>query len=89
MSINDKELKQIKEYLSEILNISPYVIVVYEQQLYPIDYLNRVFIKFDKYCYSIRKKDFYEVPIDFIVKDIILRYTVHVIDRINVTNKEK
>lgn len=80
---------QLQEYLSEILCLPLDKIVVYEQRVYPLEHLNRICIKFGKYCFSIRKDDFYEIPTDFLVKDIISRYTTYIIDRINETNKEQ
>lgn len=81
--ICDKKANQVKECLSEILNIPTHAIVVYKQQINTLDALNRIIIKFGKYCYSIRKYDFYDTPIDYLVKDIISRYVTHIIDRVD------
>ena len=87
--ICDKKANQVKEYLAEILHIPLYEIFVYEQLDIISPPLKRMVVIFNEYVYSIRECDFYEAPIDFIVKDIISRYTTYIIDRINETNKEK
>lgn len=84
--IYDNKANQVKEYLAKILYIPLYEISVYEQL--DITTLKRIVIRFNEYFYSIRECDFYEIPIDFIVQDIMSRYTTYVIDRINETNKE-
>ena len=83
-----KKANQVKEYLAEILYIPLYEIFVYEQLDIISPPLKRIVIRFNNYFYSIRERDFYEMPIDFIVKDIISRYTTYIIDRINETNKK-
>ena len=84
-----KKANQVKEYLAEILHIPLYEIFVYEQFGIISPPLKRIVISFNEYFYSIREDDFYDIPIDFIVKDIISRYATYIIDRINETNKEK
>lgn len=80
---------QLKEYLSEILNIPLDKIAVYEELDFMDVNTKRIIIQFNKYFYSIRKEYFCEPPTDFIVKDIISRYTTYVMDKLNETNKEQ
>lgn len=70
---------QIKEYLSEILCVPITKICVYEEPFYPSESLKRIIIRFNNYFYSIRKTALDEVPIDFLVQEII---SCHVRDRI-------
>lgn len=86
--ICDKKANQVKEYLAEILHIPLYEIFVDEQMDIISPPLKRMVVSFNDYFYSISKDDFYEIPVDFIIKDIILRYVTYVIDKLNETNKE-
>lgn len=89
MQIYDKKANQVKEYLAEILCVPLHEIFVYEQLDIISPPLKRMVIRFNEHFYSIGKYGFYEAPVDFIVKDIISRYTTYVIDKLNETNKEQ